>query len=102
MTDTFKIENFPYPEVGEYEILGHLLGALIVGDDPYSAKIHFYFEKKGVKTIFVLEDSEQNYYIIDQITNRLKDQLLNQSRHGTLDVKLIVENKDGHLNIDFP
>ena len=102
MADTFEIENFPYPEVGEYEILGYLLGVLIVGDDPYTAKIHFYFEARGVKTIFVLEDSDQNHYIIDQITNRLKDQLLIQSRYGRLDVKLIVENKDGHLNIDFP
>ena len=56
----------------------------------------------GTNTIFVLEDSEQNAHIIDEISNRLKDQLLIHSRYRRLDVKLIVENKDGYLKIDMP
>ena len=102
MTDTYKIEKFPHPKPGEYEVLGYPLGALIDGDDNYSAKIHFHFERRGVKTIFVLEDTDESSYIIDQITSHLRVQFLAQSRDGTLDVKLIVKNEDGHLNIDFP
>tara|TARA_R110001592_G_scaffold30625_1_gene109425 strand:- start:105 stop:413 length:309 start_codon:yes stop_codon:yes gene_type:complete len=102
MVDTFEIEDFPFPEEGKHELLGYLLGALIVGHEQYTAKIHFYFERAGTNTIFVLEDSEQNAHIIDEISNRLKDQLLIHSRYRRLDVKLIVENKDGYLKIDMP
>ena len=101
MKDVYNIEKLPIPEVGEYKNLGYLLGITIDGDDPCISKVHLHFERQGEKTIYVLEDGDKEL-IIKELIQWFQIQLINQVKHGTRDIKLIIEKVDGKLKIDMP
>jgi hypothetical protein len=101
MNDVYNIEKFPIPEEGKYKNLGYLLGITIDGDDPCISKVHLHFERQGVKTVYVLEDGDKES-IIKELIQWFQIQLINQVKHGTQDVKLIIEKVGGELKIDMP